>query len=50
MEQQKVAKNNTNMARMRKYKREENKRYQELNREVKRRYRRVSTLYVDSEA
>jgi len=37
IEQRKVSKNTTNMARTRKQKRDANKRYQELNREVKRR-------------
>ena len=50
IEQQKVAKNTTNMARMRKQKRDANKRNQELNREVKRRCRRDRRVYVESEA
>ena len=39
-----------NMARTRKQKRDANKRYQELNREVKRRCRRDKRVYVESEA
>ena len=39
-----------NMARTLKQKREANKRYQELNREVKRRCRRDKRVYVESEA
>ena len=50
IEQRKVAKNTMNMARTRKQKRDANKRYQELNREVKRRCRRDKRVYVESEA
>jgi len=50
IEQRKVAKNTTNIARTRKQKRDANKRYQELNREVKRRCRRDRRVYVESEA
>ena len=50
IEQRKVAKNMTNMARTRKQKRDANQRYQELNREVKRRCRRDRRAYVESEA
>ena len=50
IEQRKVAKNTMNMARTRKQKRDANKRYQELNREVKRRCRRDKRIYVESEA
>ena len=39
-----------NMARTRMQKRDANKRYQELNREVKRRCRRDRRVYVESEA
>ena len=39
-----------NMARTRKQKRDANKRYQELNRELKRRCRRDKRVYVESEA
>ena len=45
-----MAKNTTNMARTRKQKRDANKRYQELNREVKRRCRRDRRVYVESKA
>ena len=45
-----MAKNTMNMARTRKQKRDANKRYQELNREVKRRCRRDKRIYVESEA
>ena len=38
------------MARTRKQKRDENKRYQELNREIKRMWRRDRRFYVGSEA
>ena len=50
IEQRKEAKNTTNMATTRKQKRDANKRYQELNREVKRRCRRDKRVYVESEA
>ena len=50
IEQRKEAKNIMNMARTRKQKRDANKRYQELNREVKRRCRRDKRVYVESEA
>ena len=50
IEQRKVAKNTTNMARTRNQKREASKRYQELNREVKRRCRRDRRAYVEAEA
>ena len=39
-----------NMARTRRQKRDANKRYQELNREVKRRCRRDKRVYMESEA
>ena len=39
-----------NTTRTRKQKRDENKRYQELNKEVKRRCRRYKRVYVESEA
>ena len=50
IEQRKVAKNTTNMARTRNQKREASKRYQELKREVKRRCRRDRRAYVEAEA
>ena len=50
IEQRKEAKNTTNMARTRTQKRDANKRYQELNSEVKRRCRRDKRVYVESEA
>ena len=50
IESRKVAKNTTNMARTRNQKREASKRYQELNREVKRRCRRDKRAYVKAEA
>ena len=50
IEQRKVAKNTINMARTRNQKREASKRYQELNREVKRRCRRDKRAYVEAEA
>ena len=50
IKQRKVAKNIMNMARMRMQKRDANKRYQELNREVKRRCRGDRRVYVESEA
>ena len=50
IEQRKVAKNTTNMARIRNQKREASKRYQELNREVKRRCRRDRRAYVEAKA
>ena len=50
IEQRKEAKNTMNMARTRKQKRDANKRYQELNREVKRRCRRDRRVYVELEA
>ena len=50
IEQRNVAKNTMNMARTRMQKRDANKRYQELNREVKRRCRRDRRVYVESEA
>ena len=50
IEQRKEAKNTMNMARARKQKRDANKRYQELNREVKRRCRRDRRVYVKLEA
>ena len=50
IEQRKVAKNTMNMARTRKQKRDANKRYPELNRDVKRRCRRYRRIYVESEA
>ena len=50
IEQRKVAKNMTNMATTRKQMRDANQRYQELNREVKRRCRRDRRVYVESEA
>ena len=46
----KGGKNTTNMARTRKQKRDASKRYQELNREVKRRCRRDRMVYVELEA
>ena len=46
----KGGKNTINMARTRNQKREASKRYQELNREVKRRCRRDRRAYVESEA
>ena len=46
----KGGKNTMNMARTRKQKRDANKRYQELNREVKRRCRRDKRVYVESDA
>ena len=39
-----------NVARMRKHRMDESKRYQELNRGVKRGYRRDKRVYVESEA
>jgi len=50
IEQRKVAKNTRNMARTRKQKRDANQRYQELNREMKRRCRRDKRVYVELEA
>ena len=50
IEQRKEAKNTMNMARTRKQKRDANKRYQELNRGVKRRCRRDRRVYVELEA
>ena len=50
IEQQKVGKNTTNMGRTRNRKREASTRYQELNREAKRRCRRDRRVYVESEA
>ena len=50
IEQRKVAKNTTNMVRTRNQKRDASKRYQELNREVKRRCRRDKRAYVEAEA
>ena len=46
----KLARNTTNMVRTRKQKKDANKRFQELNREVKRRCRRDRGVYVESEA
>ena len=48
IEQRKVTENTMNMARMRKQKKDANKRCQELNREVKRRSRRDRMVYVES--
>ena len=50
IEQQKEAKSTTNMAKTRKQKTDANKRYQELNREVKRSCRRDRRVYLESEA
>ncbi|XP_078348425.1 uncharacterized protein LOC144633423 [Oculina patagonica] len=50
IEQRKEAKNTMNMAKTRNQKRDESRRYQELNREVKRTCRRDRRLYVESEA
>ena len=50
IEQQKEAKSTINMAKTRKQKTDANKRYQELNKEVKRRCRRGRRVYVESEA
>jgi len=50
IEQRKVTKNTVNLARTRQQKREANKRYQELNREGRRRCRRDKRVYVESEA
>lgn len=50
IEQGKVAKNITNMARTKQQKRDVHKRYPELNREVKKRCRRDRRVYVESEA
>ena len=48
IEQQKVTKNTANMSRTRNRKREPSLRYQEFNREVKRRCRRDRRVYVES--
>ena len=45
-----MAKNTMNVARTRKQKRDANKRYQELNREVKRKCTSDKRVYVESEA
>ena len=50
IEQRNAAKNTMNMAKIRKQKRDANKRYPELKREMNKRSRRDGRVYVESEA